>query len=63
MISEYLEEPVVYYYNYNTILHSYSLLVDTMMEYDRDNKPSIDTKYMNDITSIKSYFDVYYYHL
>ena len=62
MISEYLDNPIIYYYDYNMILNSYSLLVDTIMEYDRDNKTEIDTKYMNEITSIKSRFDIYYYH-
>jgi len=62
MISEYLDENVVYYYDYNMILNSYSLLVDSIMDYDKDNKTVIQTNYMHEITSIKSSFDVYYYH-
>jgi len=62
MISEYLDEPVIYYYDYNMVLNSYSLLVDTIMEYDNDNKTEISTSYMNELTKIKSYFDIYYYH-
>ena len=62
MISEYLDNPIVYYYDYNMILNSYSLLVDTILDYDRDNKTDIDTKYMHEITMIKSRYDIYYYH-
>jgi len=62
MISDYLDNPVVYYYDYNTILTSYSMLVDSIMEYDKDNKTVIDTSYMHEFTSIKSLFDIYYYH-
>ena len=62
MISDYLNDMVVYYYDYNMILNSYSLLVDSIMEYDRDNKSDIDTSYMHELTSIKSSFNIYYYH-
>ena len=62
MISDYLEEPIVYYYDYNTILTSYSMLVDSILEYDNDNKTDISTKYMHEFTAIKSLFDIYYYH-
>jgi len=62
MISDYLDDPIVYYYNYNTILHSYSLLVETIMDYDKDNTSDIATGYMNEITSIKSSFNIYFYY-
>ena len=62
MISEYLDDPVVYYYDYNMILTSYSMLVDSIMDYDKDNKTEIDTSYMHEFTAIKSCFDIYYYH-
>ena len=62
MISDYLDDPVVYYYNYNTILHSYALLVETIMDYDKDNTNEIATSYMNEITSIKSNFNIYFYY-
>ena len=61
-ICEYLENPIVYYYDYGMILNSYSLLIDSIMDYDRDNKTEIKTSYMHEITSIKSRFDIYYYH-
>ena len=62
MISEYLNNPIVYYYDYNVILASYSMLVDSIMDYDKDNKTEIDTSYMHEFTAIKSNFDIYYYH-
>ena len=62
MISEYLDNPVVYYYDYNMVLNSYSLLVDSIVDYDKDNKTDIDTRYMHELTMIKSIFDIYYYH-
>ena len=62
MISEYLDDPVVYYYDYNMILTSYSMLVDSIIDYDKDNKTEIDTSYMHEFTAIKSCFDIYYYH-
>ena len=62
MISEYLDDVVVYYYDYNMVLNSYSLLVDSIIDYDKDNKSEITTNYMHEITSIKSSFDIYYYH-
>ena len=62
MISEYLDDTIVYYYDYNMIVNSYSLLVDSIMDYDRDNKTEIDTHYMHEFTNIKSNFDIYYYH-
>ena len=61
-ISEYLDDLIVYYYDYNMIVNSYSLLVDSITDYDRDNKGEFETKYMHDFTSIKSLFDIYYYH-
>ena len=62
MISDYLDDPVVYYYDYNMILTSYSMLVDSIMDYDKDNKTDIETNYMHEITNIKSSYDIYYYH-
>ena len=62
MISEYLDNPIVYYYDHNMILTSYSMLVDSIMDYDKDNKTDINTSYMHEFTSVKSNFDIYYYH-
>ena len=62
MISEFLDNPIVYYYDYGMILNSYSMLVDSIVDYDKDNKTDIETSYMHEITSIKSCFNIYYYH-
>lgn len=61
-IADYLDMGVVCYYDYDTIVNSYSLLVDSIMEYDNENKGVIDTKYMNSLTDIKSWYNIYYYH-
>ncbi len=62
IISEYLENGIIYYYDYNTIMSSYSLLVDSIMEYDNDNPQEIETHYMHDFTKIKGSKNIYYYH-
>jgi len=62
MISEYLDNGIICYYDYNTVVNSYSLLIDSIMEYDRNNKSEIETSYMNEFTSVKGIYDVYYYH-
>ena len=54
IISEYLDNPIIAYHDYNTLLKSYSLLMDSVMEYDRD--------YMNDFTKIKGGQNIYFYH-
>ena len=61
-ISEYLDDTVIYYYDYNMLLNSYSLLVDSIMDYDADNKTDIDTNYMHEFKALKSVFNIYYYH-
>ena len=62
MISEYLDNPIIAYYDYNTLLNSYSLLMDSVMEYDRDNPQELETHYMNDFTRIKGSQNIYFYH-
>lgn len=62
LLSDYLDNPIIFYYDYNTIINSYSLLVDSIMEYDRDNPQEIKTHYMNDLTKIKGSQNVFLYH-
>jgi len=62
LISEYLDNGIICYYDYNTLMKSYSLLVDSVMEYDRENKSEIETNYMNELTDIKGIFNIFYYH-
>ena len=62
MIMEYLDNPIVCFHDYNTLLNSYSLLMDSVLEYDRDNQQELNTHYMNDFTKIKGSQNIYYYH-
>lgn len=61
-LSDYLGNNMICYYDYNTLLKSYELLIDSIMEYDHDNSSEIETSYMYAITDIKSNKNVYYYH-
>jgi len=61
-ICEYLDDGIICYYDYNTIEKSYSLLVDTILEYKKDNESEFETDYMNDFDCIKGCKKVYYYH-
>ena len=62
IISEYMDKPIIAFYDYNTIVNSYTLLFDSIAEYDRDNDGELPTKYMNDFKEIKGLFNIYYYH-
>lgn len=62
IISDYIDNGIICYYDYNTILNSYSLLIDSIMEYDRDNPQELETHYMNDISRIKGNREIFYYH-
>ena len=61
-ISDYLDNPVVYYYDYRVILNSYGMLLETIKDYDNENHGDISTAYMNALTDINSSLNVYYYH-
>ena len=60
-ISSYLSDGVICYYDYNTLLTSYSLLIDSIEAYDKENKPEIKTNYMSTLADIKGIFNIYYY--
>ena len=62
MISEYIDKSIVVYYDYNTIINSYSLLMDSIMEYDCDNYSELKTHYMNELTNIQGEKNIYFYH-
>ena len=62
LISEYLDNPIIAFHDYNTLLNSYSLLMDSIMEYDRDNHQELETHYMNDFVKIKGSQSIYFYH-
>ena len=62
LISEYMNNGIICYYDYNTLVNSYSLLVNSIMEYNRDNPQEIETHYMHDLAKIKGSKSIYYYH-
>ena len=61
-ISDYMDKPIIAFYDYNTIVNSYTMLFDEITEYDNDNEHELPTKYMNDFKEIKGAFNIYYYH-
>ncbi len=48
-ISDYIDNYLCFYYDYNQIIDNYKLLRETILDYDKDNKEEIKTKYMFDI--------------
>ena len=61
-ISTYLDNPIIMYHDYNVLLNAYSLLVDSIIEYDRDNPSELKTKYMHELSDLNGEFNVYFYH-
>ena len=61
-ISCYLDKPVIYFYDYNTIIKGYELLIDTIKQYDSENHNVFDTEYMNSLTDIDFSQRIYYFH-
>ena len=62
IISEYLNNPIICYYDYNTIINSYDMLLESIKEYDNDNPQEIETNYMNDFSRIDGIQKIYFYH-
>lgn len=62
LISEYLEDGIICYDDYNMVFKSYELLVDSIGEYDVENKGEIPTSYMHDITKINGVKEIRYFH-
>ena len=58
-ISEYIGEFICFWYDYNQIMVSYKLLMETIMDYDNNNKSSIKTDYMFDIRDIRLDNEIY----
>ena len=52
-IWEYLNDFILFYYDYNQIMTGYSLLRETIAGYDKEVNDSISTNYMFDIDDIK----------
>ena len=61
-ISDYLDDGIVCYCDYNSIMNSYSLLVDTILEYKNDNPSELDTNYMHEFVLDESHQNIYFYH-
>ena len=62
LISEYFDDPIIVNYDYSTLINSYSLLIESIVEYDKDNHNEIETHYMNDFAKIKGSFCINFYH-
>lgn len=62
ILSDYLDRGIICYYDYNSLMKSYDLLIDTINSYNLEKKQEIDTNYMNDISDIKGCFSIKYYH-
>ena len=58
-ISDYMNEFICFWYDYNQIMVSYKLLMETIMNYDNNNKSSIKTDYMFDIRDIRLDNEIY----
>ena len=58
-ISDYMNEFICFWYDYNQIMVSYKLLMETIMDYDNNNKSSINTDYMFDIRDIRLDNEIY----
>lgn len=51
-IWDYLDDAVIFYYDYNQIITSYGMLRETIIDYDKEKSDSIKTNYMYDINDI-----------
>lgn len=58
-ISDYLDNKLCFYYDYNQTYNSYKLLRQTILEYDKENKSSLPTDYMYNFTDLKFDSEVY----
>ena len=58
-ISDYMNEFICFWYDYNQIMVSYKLLMETIMDYDNNNKSSIKTDDMFDIRDIRLDNEIY----
>ena len=52
-IWDYLDDAVLFYYDYNQVTTSYGLLRETILNYDEEVKDNIKTNYMYDLEDIK----------
>lgn len=62
LISEYLNNGVICYYENDVLLKSYELLLETVMEYKNNNLEELKTEYMHGIDKIKGLYEIRYFH-
>ena len=55
----YVSDSVIFYYDYNQIINSYSLLRENILEYDSELDDDIKTNYMWDIEDISNKHNIY----
>ena len=53
IISDYIDNGIICYYDYNTLINSYSLLFDSISEYDSTALNELETHYMHDLDKIR----------
>ena len=58
-IYDYINDGICFFSDYNLILNSYSILVDTIMDYDANYSADIKINYMNSFTDIAIKHSVY----
>ena len=58
-IVTFINDGIVFYYDYTQIVNSYMLLRETIIDYDNENKSSIKTDYMFDIDDIRSKDEIF----
>ena len=58
-IWNYMNNCTIFYYDYNQVMASYSLLKESILEYNDEVKSDITTNYMWDISDIKSNNSIY----
>lgn len=62
LISEYLNNGVICYYESDVLFKSYELLIVTVTEYKNNNLEEFNTEYMHSIDKIKGLFEIKYFH-
>ena len=61
-IWSYLDNPILYFYDYSTIMKGYELLLETIGQYDSENHGEIKTEYMNSLNDLVCSQKVYFFH-
>ncbi len=59
-ISDYIDNNLCFYFDYETIKSSYKLLLETIHDYDIENNDGIKTSYINSIEDIKIKNRIYF---